>query len=91
MLKSGGGQIATPGGEIVVTAVARAVPALFVAAPGIGRKEHPVMLETRAKISQDAGQFLTRNVKEGGVGEDAVKVVGRKLKGKEILTKNLTA
>src|SRR6266571_7281375 len=63
LFKSGGGRKAPPGFQIVIRAVAPAVPALLVVAVRVRAEQHAARLERRMQLVQDARQLLAGDVK----------------------------
>src|SRR5688572_6797679 len=85
------GEMAAPGFQIPVRAVTFLVPALLVGAARVGAEQHAARLESRAQLAQDPRQFLRRDVKQGSVGERAVKAVRREVEPEEILVQYFAA
>lgn len=57
----------------VEAAVAMVLPALLVLAARIGAEQDTVRFERVPELPQDSRQLLARNMKECGVGKNAVK------------------
>ena len=72
-------------------AIAVAAPALLPAAAGVRAKEYASWLQRCMKRPQHTRQRLTGDVKQHGIGEHAVEVLGRQTKLKEILVQHVAA
>src|SRR3954467_2174545 len=83
--ETGGRHVAAPALEIVIDAVASAVPAFFVMAMRVGREQHTTRLERGVQLQQHARQLLAGDMKERRVGEYAVETALRQLEFQEIL------
>src|SRR5205085_1176297 len=82
-------QVIAPGLEVVVGAIAAAIPAFLVVAARIGAEEDAAGLERGAKLAEDARQLLVGNVEERRVREDAVEALRRQVEAQEILLPHL--
>src|SRR5262249_21736751 len=70
---------ALPLRQVVIGAIAAAKPAFLILAAGIGREQHTARAKRGMELLQDPGQFAAGNVKQGGVGEEAVKPFRRQI------------
>ena len=70
--ESRGGHETPPAFQVVIRAVAPAVPALLVMAVRVRAEEDSARLERRVQLAQDARQLLARHVKQHRIGEHAV-------------------
>src|SRR5260370_5606627 len=70
--KSGGFEIAAPGGQVVEAGVSARGPAFFVVAVRVGAEQHATLLETGAQLAEHARKLLAGNVEQRRVGEDPV-------------------
>src|SRR5258706_140108 len=91
LFKSGGGHKAPPGFQIVIRAVAPAVPALLVVAVRVRAEQHAARLERRAQLAEDARQLLARHVEQHRIGEDAVEARIGEFQSEQILPPHLAA
>lgn len=89
--ESCGTEVTLPGGQPVVTAEAIPEPALLVPAARVERKQNSARPERSMYRSQHDGQFLGRNVKQGGAGEHPVIGSRRELQREQILLQHRTA
>src|SRR5690606_34183063 len=62
LAEAGGGQQRAPRGQVVVGAVAAAVPAFLVVAARIGAEQRAARPQCGAQLAKHARQFLERNV-----------------------------
>src|SRR3954469_16625661 len=83
--ETGGRHVAAPALEIVIDAVASAVPAFFVMAMRVRREQHTTRLKRGAQLPQHARQLLAGDVKERRVGEYAVETALGQRELQEIL------
>src|SRR5712692_5557407 len=86
-----GRQVAAPGSEVMVRAVAPAVPAFLVMAARVRAEQHPARLERGAQLRQYSRQFLARNVKQRRIGENAVEARRQQVELEEVLLPHLAA
>src|SRR2546425_5829123 len=84
-------EVAAPGLEIVVGAVALAVPAFLVIAVRIRAEQHPARLERGPQLSEHAWQLLAWHVEQRRVGEHPVEARRRQLEPEEVLLPHLAA
>src|SRR5207249_11375765 len=84
-------QVAAPGFQIVVGAVALAVPAFLVTAVRIRAEQHPARLQRCAQLSEHARQLLAWHVEQRRVGEHPVEARRRQLQPEEVLLPDLAA
>src|SRR6266704_2380257 len=89
--ETGRGHEAPPGFQVVIRAVAAAVPALLVVAVRVRAEQHAPGLQARAQLAQDAGQLLPRHVEQHRVGEHAVEARGWERQREQILPPHLAA
>src|SRR6266702_2373889 len=89
--ETGRGHEAPPGIQVVIRAVAAAVPALLVVAVRVRAEQHAPGLQARAQLAQDAGQLLPRHVEQHRIGEHAVEARGRERQREQILPPHLAA
>src|SRR5687768_13014813 len=89
--EAGPGQVAPPGLEVVVGAVAAAVPAFLVVAVRVGAEEHAARLQRGAQLAQHPRQLAAGHMEKGCVGENAVEARRRQLEAQEILLPDLAA
>src|SRR5258706_9009835 len=80
-----------PGLQVVVRAVAAAVPALLVVAVRVRAEQHAVGLQARAQLAQDARQLLPRHVEQHRIGEHAVEARRGEREREQILPPHLAA
>ena len=66
-------------------------PAFLVRTTRIGAKKHAAGLQRRVQLLQHACQIPTRDMKQGGVGENAVKACERQIEAQKILLQHLAA
>ena len=67
------------------------LPEFLVIAARIGAEQDTVRFERLPKLSENARQLLARNMKECGVGKNAVKALGRESQIEKILMPDLAA
>src|SRR5947207_1221307 len=84
-------QVAAPSLEIVVGAVALAVPAFLVTAVRIRAEQHPARLERGPQLGKHARQLLAWHVEQRRVGEHPVEARRRQLQPEEVLLPQLGA
>src|SRR5207245_10594421 len=84
-------QVAAPSLEIVVGAVALAVPAFLVTAVRIRAEQHPARFQRGPQLSEHARQLLARHVEQRRVGEHPVEARRRQLQPEEVLLPDLEA
>ena len=89
--ESGSRHVTAPGVQIVVSAVTAAIPAFLVVPPGIRAEQHAARLEGGVQLSQHAWQFLCGHVKQRGIRENAIEVLGRQIKSEKILLPHFAA
>ncbi len=81
-------QVTTPRAQVMVSAVALAVPTFLVLAMRIRAEQHTRGFQCGMQLSQYARQFLRRHMEQRRVGEDAVKTLTWKVKRREVLLPN---
>src|SRR6266852_4596390 len=91
LFKSGGSHKALPGFQIVIRAVAPAVPALLVVAVRVRAEQHAARLERRAQLAEHARQLLARNVEQHRIREHAVEARIGQIQAEQILPPHLAA
>src|SRR5260221_4441071 len=91
LFESGGGHEAPPGFQIVIRAVAPAVPALLVVAVRVRAEQNAARLERRAQLAEDARQLLARHVEHHRIGEHAVEARIGEIQSEQILPPHLAA
>src|ERR1043166_2794364 len=89
--KSSAGRVTPPAVEVVVSAVAPAVPALFIVAARIGAEQHAARLQAGAQLPQYARQLFARHVKQRGIGEYAVEISRRQVELEKVLLPHFAA
>src|SRR6266540_1783026 len=89
--ETGRGHEAPPGLQVVVRAVAAAVPALLVLAVRVRAEQHAVGLQARVQLAQDARQLLPRHVEQHRVCEHAVEARLGKRQREQILPPHLAS
>src|SRR6266850_2996245 len=85
------GHKAPPGFQIVIRAVAPAVPALLVVAVRVRAEQNAARLERRAQLAEDARQLLARHVEQHRIGEHAVEARIGEFQSEQILQPHLAA
>src|SRR5260221_9762878 len=85
------GHKAPPGFQIVIRAVAPAVPALLVVAGRVRAEQPAARLERPAQLAEDARQLLARPVEQHRIGEHAVEARIREFHSEQILPPHLAA
>src|SRR5690606_9733712 len=80
-----------PAFQVVVAAVARAVPAFLILTTRVGAEQHAAGLECRVQLAKHARQVLLRHVEQAGVGEDAIEMRGWQIQFEKALLPHLAA
>src|SRR5437773_10862776 len=91
LLESRRRQVTAPGFQIVVGAVALAVPAFLVTAVRIRTEQYSARLERGPHLSEHARQLLAWHVEQRRVGEHPVEARRRQLQPEEVLLPDLAA
>ena len=90
-LEAGVNKQTLPGLKRIKTRIASISPALVIVAAWVGAKQHAVRLERFPQLGQHAGELLTRNVEESGIGKNTVKVCSREIELQKVLLPHLAA
>lgn len=87
----GGSHQRTPAFEVVVSAIALPIPCLFVVATRVRAEKYAAGFECAMQFAKHTRQFLRWNVKERGIGEYAVEMLGWQVESEKILMPYLGA
>jgi len=90
-LEAGGLAVAAEAFEIVVDAVAIAVPALLVRAARVRAEQHAARLQGVSKLPEHPREVCARDVEERGVREHSVEPLRGQAHREEVLLKDLAA
>ena len=85
LLESRSEHEAAPAFPIVINAETPPIPAFFVVASRIGRKENPARHQRSEQLLQNTRQIAQRNMKEAGIRKDSIEMRGREIERKKIL------
>src|SRR5690606_41756055 len=91
LAEAGGLQARAPAFEVVVAAIARAVPAFAVVAPRVGTEQHAAWFQAVVQLAEYLGQLLVRDMEQAGIGEDAVERSRRQVEGEKVLLPDFAA
>ena len=74
-----------PGFQAVIGRVTVAGPAFLIVTPWIGAEQHAAWLETLMLLPQRSGQFAAGDMKERGIGKNAIKALRRQIQCQKVL------
>src|SRR6185503_6295083 len=77
--------VSPPGFEIVKDPVAPVMPAFLIVAVRVRAEENAARFQGRVQFQEHARQLLAGDMKERGVGKDAVEAAGREFEREKVL------
>ena len=81
----------SPAGEVVIDAVAPAIPAFLIGTTRVGAEQHTTRLQRRMQLPQHAQQLLRWHMKQRGICEHAIEPRIRKIEFEKILLPNFAS